>query len=369
VRRVWVHIADAAALVLPDSPADLEARARGANLYLPEGTVPILPDRALALLGLGLNEVSPALSFCLEIDSEGGVANVGIVPSWVRVQRLTYEQAETRLGEEPFLSLYQIAQGYQARRHQNGAISVDLPETIVRVMDGEVMIRPVLPLRSRDMVREAMLMAGEAAANFALLHQIPFAFASQEASTPLSQDEKLNEAAIPVLATGAGSSWEENFVQQYALRRGMKRGQVNTVPKPHAGLGLAAYARTTSPLRRYLDLVVHQQIRAFLHGSPLLDEQALLERVGASEAITGTVSATESRARRHWTLVYLLRHPQWHGEGVLVEKYGGRGRMLVPELALEIQINLRQDWPLGTRLPLRLTGVNLPELEVYFQAG
>ena len=43
--RLWVHVADVAALVAPDSAADLEARNRVANLYLPQRTLPMLPPR------------------------------------------------------------------------------------------------------------------------------------------------------------------------------------------------------------------------------------------------------------------------------------------------------------------------------------
>ncbi|RPI48425.1 MAG: RNB domain-containing ribonuclease, partial [Chloroflexi bacterium] len=95
--RLWVHIADVSALVPPDSPADLEARARGSTLYLPGGPVPMLPPAAVARLGLGLEEMSPALSFGLELDEAGALHTVEVVPSWVRVTRLTYEEAATRL--------------------------------------------------------------------------------------------------------------------------------------------------------------------------------------------------------------------------------------------------------------------------------
>ena len=87
--RLWVHVADVAALAPPDSDADLEARARGCNLYLPEGTVPMLPPAATQALGLGLQDVSPALSFGLEVNADGGIVKTEIVPSWVRVTRLT----------------------------------------------------------------------------------------------------------------------------------------------------------------------------------------------------------------------------------------------------------------------------------------
>ncbi|MGC9332620.1 MAG: ribonuclease catalytic domain-containing protein, partial [Anaerolineae bacterium] len=77
--RLWVHVADVAALVAPGSEADLEARARGATLYLPEGPVPMLPREAIQRLGLGLEPVSPALSFGLDLEA-GDVAAVEVVP-------------------------------------------------------------------------------------------------------------------------------------------------------------------------------------------------------------------------------------------------------------------------------------------------
>ena len=120
--RLWVHVADAAALATPGSAVDLEARARGATLHLPERIVHMLPDRATQQLALGLGEVSPALSFGLELDADGSVVGLELTPSWVRVTRLTYEQVEARLDEEPFKRLYHLAQVYQAQRQKSGAV-------------------------------------------------------------------------------------------------------------------------------------------------------------------------------------------------------------------------------------------------------
>ena len=50
-QRIWVHVADVAALVTPDSDLDLEARSRGANLYLPDAIHPMLPDVVTERLG------------------------------------------------------------------------------------------------------------------------------------------------------------------------------------------------------------------------------------------------------------------------------------------------------------------------------
>jgi len=112
--------------------------------------------------------------------------------------------------------------------------------------------------------------------------------------------------------------------------------------------------------------MAHQQLRAALRGGPALEMATLLENLGEAEAVTGVVAQAENLALRHWTLVYLLQHPDWRGEGVLVDKRGPRGKVIIPELALEAQVQLRSDLPLNSRIPLALKGVNLAELEVYF---
>ncbi|MCB0209833.1 MAG: RNB domain-containing ribonuclease [Anaerolineae bacterium] len=345
--RLWVHIADVAALIPPDSPADLEARARGANLYVPEQTITMLPAKATQLLGLGLMATSPALSFGLDLNADGEVVDLEIVPSWVKVQRLSYDEVEQRLTEEPFKQLYQIALAMQARRRANGEISIDLPEIKIKVVEGEIIIKPILPLRSRDLVREAMLAAGEAVARFAARQGIPFPFTTQEA--PEYQD-------LPNTIAG-----------HFARRLTLRRSQLTSMPGPHAGLGLDIYAKATSPLRRYSDLVVHQQLRAYLRGGNLLDTQQMLERVGAAEAVEGDVRRAERLSRQHWTLVYLMRRPDWQGQGVVLEKRGQRYLILIPELDLETQLHVRTELLPDSTVLLTLNRINLPLLESRFR--
>lgn len=345
--RLWVHIADVAALVTPGSAVDLEAQARGANLYLPEGVVAMLPWQATERLGLGLNEVSPALSFGLRVTSDGAVGDLEITPSWVRVQRLTYEEAEAILDQEPLCMLHTWAQRHEERRQRQGAVSLDLPEVRIKVVDGRVTIVPLLSLHSRDIVTELMLMAGEAVAQWAIERQLPMPFTVQDPGEPFDPPQTMAEMV--------------------AGRRRLRPSQQSTVPGVHTGLGLPAYVRVTSPLRRYLDLVAHQQLRAVLRGQTPLDEAALLERVGAAEAISSAVRRAEQLARQHWTIVYLLQQPSWSGSGVIVEKNGLRATVLIPELAWEQRVHLRDDRPLDSRVQLSFTGANLPLLDAHFK--
>lgn len=341
---LWVHVADPAAVAVPGSPLDLDARERGTTLHLPEGAIHLLPDGMTAALGLGLQEITPALSFAIQLGPEGEIVDVQVVPSVVRVTGLSYEQANLRINEPVFVRLEEIALLRRRRREAAGASNIDLPEVKLHVHDGVVQIHPVLSLRSRTVVEEAMILTGEAVASYAAARGIPLPFSQQE-----PPDGR-------IAMTGPAS--------MFAMRRLMRRSQYRTNPGLHSGLGLGAYAQATSPLRRYLDLVVHQQLRAFLRGESLLSETEIMERIGAVEAVMPALHQAEQLSEKHWTLVYLLQHPGWQAEGVLVEKRGANGTVIVPELALEVRLYLPGDPPLDSLLALSVGGIHLANLDV-----
>ena len=352
-QRIWVHVADVAALVSPDSDLDLQARARGANLYLPEGTLTMLPPKATELLGLGLNARSPALSIGFTLTDQATIESIEIVTSWVKVTRTSYANVDTQIEEETFAPLYQLALQYQQRRLQQGAIRLELPEVKIRVNEGEIQITPLPKLRSRDLVTEFMLMAGEAAALFAQQHDIPFPYSTQPPPEP---DEAGNPYPAP-----------ETAAEMYAFRRRFQRSQLKTQPDHHAGLGMVQYSQVTSPLRRYLDLVAHQQLRSWIRQESLLDSEALTERVGAAEAIIGNIRRAERCSNRHWTMGWLRNQDRWSSTGVLVDQMKQRGTFLIPQLALECKSRLKQPLALNESVTLTLSEVDLPELTAYFR--
>jgi exoribonuclease-2 len=205
-----------------------------------------------------------------------------------------------------------------------------------------------------------MLLAGEAAARFAIEQRLPFPFVVQEGlSLPPDADRTLQEWA-------SRPPNQLSMAQRFALRRFMKRSQASVQPGPHGGVGLPVYSRVTSPLRRYLDLTAHHQLRLHLAGRPPLHPGQMLERVAFSESVTGSVAQTESLSRRHWTLVYLMQHPDWRSQAVLVEKSNNRGHIIIPALAFEGVIPLRHDLPLDTLLTVKAGTINLPDLEAQF---
>ncbi len=345
--RIWVHVADAATLVTADSELDLEARARAANLYLPEGTVHMLPLPVAHVLGLGLQDISPALSIGFRLTPEAEIVDTQVALTNIRATRHSYGDIDQCLSQQPFAKLVEMTERYRQRRMNSGASRIDLPEVSVRVVDDAVVVRPLGRMGSRDMVTDAMLMAGEAVARYCLEHNIPIPYATQP--PPDSEQQPEGMAAM------------------YAFRRKFKPSRNKTQEEPHSGLGLEAYCRVTSPLRRYLDLVVHQQLKSHLVAGELLSIKQISERIALVDGTSASVRRAERMSNNHWKLVYLQQNPEWQGAGVVVEMQGGRATILIPELALETKIRTGSDLELDSEVPLKLQEVDIPDLLARFR--
>jgi exoribonuclease II len=345
--RLWVHVADVAALVPPDSDLDREARSRGANLYLPEGIVNMLPQAVTDQLGLGLQPVSPALSFGVRCGADGGPTDIEIRLTRIRAQRLTYAQVDAALDAAPFAAVEAFLMPFRARREARGAAGIDLPEVSVRVRDGEVVVRPLERSRSRSVVMDAMLMAGEACALWCRERGIAIPFAAQ--APP-------DKADAP-----------QDLAGMHAHRRRFKPTRLSAEPAEHSGLGLALYTRATSPLRRYSDLLVHQQVRMALAGGRALDAQQVGARAGEAETAGVAVRRAERLSNHHWKLVYLSRNPDWTGEGVVVEVEERKVVVLIPALALDAKVRVPGGAALNDRLRLVPREIDLPELDCHFR--
>ena len=343
---LWVHVADVAALVRPDGHIDQAARERASNLYLPEGVSNMLPASITQQLGLGLQLQSPALSIGFRFDGSD-FQDIRIEITTVEVKRDSYNAVDERMQEEPFASIARLTDRYRQRRLARNAARLDLPEASVRLKDGEVVIRPLPKLASRDMVTDAMLMAGEAVAIFAGQNDIPIPHAMQPEPEEIRQPAKLSE--------------------MYAYRRLFKPSNTVLHAEPHFGLGLERYARSTSPLRRYADLLVHQQLRAFVTGKPFMDRETLAERIAGIDMLGAKVRRTERQSNLHWKLVYLSRHPEWEGDAIVMALEERKAVLVIPELAMEVKVRLHESFALDQPVRLKVRELDLATQDVYFR--
>ena len=363
---LWVHVADPAASILPGSSADMEARNRGATLYLPEGSARMLSAGAHSIFTLGSREISPALSFKITLKRDLNIDDIEIFPSFVKVTRMSYAEADTIITGTSASMLAELAslmERNEERRLETGAVFIELPEAQIQVYLGKdsgkgenrVSVEPVDYFRSTVMVRECMILAGEGAARWALQRQLPFPYISQEAG-------ELPGKRLP----GFAGAWQ--------LRRCMRSRVLSVKPAVHWGLGLDEYTQVTSSLRRYTDLVCHQQIRARLGGGayrgldPLSSEEVLF-RISAAEAAASAVSRAERASKVHWLGVYLLDKKGSVWDGIVLDRKGGKGTVIIPSLGLETQVSLKGNEEPNDKVRLSLSSARIPEGEISFSVA
>ena len=339
---LWVHVADPASVVSPGSAADLGASAAGENLYLPDRVLPILPPEATGIFGLGLQETSPALSFGIRIDETGKPHLEKLLKSKVRVERLTYESAAPRREEEPLRSIRSALDRFRQRRLEHGALLIRLPEVHIALQGEEIAIEPYAVTPERELVANAMLAAGAAVADFAVENEIPLPFAAQSAPEEILAGDSLS--------------------RMYRQRRLCTPGYLTTLPEVHAGLGLDAYVRVTSPLRRYADLLAHQQLRRWLDRQTLLTAEELEERFIPAEKEAALRRKAERMSNEFFTLVYLARQPGWTGEAVAVDRMNDSTVLLIPELAYAFRSRACSRAGMDETLRVKLVSADPPML-------
>lgn len=347
-KSLWVHIADPASSVMPDSSIDKAARDRGTTLYLPEGAVRMLAETSLPDYALGLKEKSNALSFKIEFDANGTVTDCSVLKTLVKVKRLTYKDADEQKDSAELSPFFEIARRNAERRKKAGAVSINLPEIHITV-DKEtkkVSIVPDVRYESNDVIQEMMLLAGEGAARFAYKNRIPFPYISQEAPE------------IPKDIPGG-------IAGQFKLLRCMHKRSVGITPALHAGVGVTFYSQVTSPLRRYGDLIAHEQLRAFLDARPLIDKDEMLMRISAGDAASIAARKASRESEMHWKLVYLIQNPEWSGAAVCIDIAKGKpAQFFIPSLSM--QTFIAGEFSLNDEIFIKVSKVDITTQSVTF---
>lgn len=184
--RLWVHIADPTRFLMPEDELDLEARKRGSTVYLPTGMVPMFPEiLATGPMSLVQGQVCCALSFGIILDASGAVENYSIHASLIKpTYRLTYEDVDEMLdldvqAEPEIAAIARWANKRKAWRYAQGAISINMPEAMIKVKEDDIKIYVLDDSPSRQLVAEMMILAGEVAARYGQTHQIPLPFRGQ----------------------------------------------------------------------------------------------------------------------------------------------------------------------------------------------
>lgn len=350
--RIGIHIAAPALGISPGSPLDMELRARLSTVYMPGEKITMLPQALVDTFTLDAGSLRPALSLYTIIDT----ATQHIITSETRIERVwiadnlrhntleaqvTEEALATGSGDYPYKAemaiLWPFAQDLYEKRQQ------------ARLNSG---------LR-----RETQ-------------NQRDFSFYIDDAEhvtiVPRERHSPVNfivaELAILANSTWGGLLAEHGIPGIYRAQRafGPNRTRMQLNPAPHEGLGVAQYAWSTSPLRRYIDLLNQWQLIACVRDGVAARLSAPFEPKDAqlyiiAQRFTDTYadySEHQGRMERFWCLRWLLQEARQQVRATVVK--GDLVRLEDIPLTLHIpELGIQAS---GTALLLHLTHIDELEL-------
>jgi ribonuclease R len=280
--RVGVHIADVSHYVRPNSALDIEARQRCNSTYFPNTCNPMLPrELSENLCSLKPKVARLTVSVFFDVTESGDISEWEIVRSVIKSQqRLTYSDAKRILdgtmksAHAPLLHrMAHVCELLKNRRRERGSVQLYVPELIVKIDDMGCptgMERVEYDI-THQMVEELMLKANEIVAIQLgrngkevsyRVHEEPaeealrdfsslvasFGFHLPEVPTPQDMQQFFLEAE--------GSPHASYLAVCYI--KSMRQACYSPDNIGHYGLSLEHYCHFTSPIRRYIDIIIHR---------------------------------------------------------------------------------------------------------------
>ncbi len=292
---IGVHISDVAAYIAPKSDFDQAAAMRGFSCYLPGRTLPMLPPALTKKISLQAGQESFAHTVFLDVDrATGEIVASRREHSLIRVAwRLDYPTVQKFADEnvspaewddalrDALKILLETTRKMRSfRAHKEAFIELPLPEIRILCSEGENKILGLekkLSAESEQLIEECMLAANSAVGNELIERGIAGIFRIH----PEPEEEKALEFSDLMkegFQLSCGDITERtncnHFISRLpddprrevilsALLRSLPRASYAAEASIHFALGKLRYSHFTSPIRRYPDLAVHQQLWNF----------------------------------------------------------------------------------------------------------
>jgi exoribonuclease-2 len=235
--RVGIHIASPALGIAPGSQLDQLAQDRLSTVYYPGNKITMLPEAFIHHYTLGEQRDCPALSLYLSVAPDFRVTATETRLEKVRIAaNLRHERLDLQFNEDtigrpgsdyPYRRELEWLWGFAASLEaaRGAANQTNRVDYNFRLADGKIFIEP------------------------------------RRRGSPI--DKVVSELMILTNATW-GSWLAERRVPGIYRNQSQGKTRMATQPGPHQGLGVENYAWSSSPLRRYVDLINQRQIISLL---------------------------------------------------------------------------------------------------------
>jgi exoribonuclease-2 len=282
--RVGIHIAAPALGIAPGSELDRVARERLSTVYYPGDKITMLPEALIHHYTLGEAHDCPALSLYVDVASD------------LRI-----------LATESKLEMVHIADNL---RH----------ETLEAEFNADTLRNPDAPdypyRRELEWLHDfaAVLEAGRGKAD--TIERVDYNFKVKDdriSIVPRKRGSPIDKVVseLMIFANAHWGGWlAEKRVPGIYRAQANGKTRMTTAPDPHQGLGVDQYAWSTSPLRRYVDLVNQRQLISIVQGAdPVYPprSEALFSTVRDFELAYDAYNEFQRRLERYWMLRWLIQ--------------------------------------------------------------
>jgi len=346
--RIGVHIA-APTLGLPrDSAGDKIAAQRLSTVYMPGQKITMLPDSVVQAFTLCADRVSPALSMYNEIDG----TTLEILGHESRVERihiaanLRHDTLEPLFNEDtlaagkldyPYASelalLWNLAQKLEAARGKSADNSTQQIDYNFHIESEE-------------------LVAGHPNDRVSITNR--------RRGSPI--DKVVSELMILVNSEWGKHLAEHGFVGIYRTQQNGKV-KMSTIAAPHQGLGVAQYMWSSSPLRRYVDMVNQRQIIAMLRdGEPAYEKNdaALYAAMRDFDTMYTIYNDFQKTMERYWCLRWLQQESVEQVESIVLRE----NLVKLADIPLVFKVPSLPELPANTKVQLAIGEIDLLDLDV-----
>ncbi len=360
-----IHIAAPGLAVAPGSPLDTLGRARLSTVYMPGYKLTMLPDEVVQHYTLQEGRDCPALSLYITLDENS----------------LEVRDTVTRLERVPIASnlRHDLLDGVFTEAFFEAAQTTPPPADVAWGLELSFLHRLARQLKAgREVVRGKPENFNRPDYNFKLDNPSgnepqgdePVSITVRQRGAPLD----LIVAEAMILANSTWGEWlaEHGVPGIYRSQASMAPGvkvRMGTKAQPHAGLGVKSYAWSTSPLRRYVDLVNQWQIIACVrHGrtaalaAPFKQRDTeLFAIISGFDAAYGAYNSFQAGIERYWTLKYI----EQQGITELNATFFKDNLVRADDLPLVLGAAGAQGLPRGARVRVRLGQVDEITLDLH----
>jgi exoribonuclease-2 len=364
---VGIHIAAPGLAISPGDDIDKLGRSRLSTVYMPGYKITMLPDDIVQNYTLAEGKNCPALSLYVTlneatfeiISSETKLERVPIAANlrhdvldtlvtadWLNNPEFNHQNVPkpANIEREQLSFLYKLANHLKAQREvvRGKPETFNRPDYNFKLLDkagdvptGDEQVQITTRQRGSPLdliVAEAMILANSTWGNWLAEHGVPGIYRSQASLAP-----------------------------------GVKV-RMGTKALPHAGIGVPSYAWSTSPLRRYTDLVNQWQIIACVkHGktaplaAPFKPKDAdLFSIISNFDATYSAYNQYQNGMERFWTLKYI----QQQGLTELTATVFKEGMVRADDIPLVLPVMGTANLPKNAKVRVKLGVIDEITLDV-----